>query len=189
MEAQITQEKRLFIGIPLSDETLRVLQVFQEKQEGGKALRWTPVENLHLTVYFFGNVTVARLPNLLEMLRVALDNFTPFELVFDRYSLAPDKQTPRMIWARYNRSNTFRLLVQRIEGLYQQVEKRQEYRKSPIPHVTLARVKGAGAFESGTQLQVAPQAPNLFIDRLILWESILSQAGAEYRPLHEYVLR
>lgn len=151
-------------------------------------LRWTPQENLHITVYFFAEVSEELQPNLESLLQLALNTVPVFELAFDRYELAPPGQkAPRMIWARFQKQPEFLRLHQNIHSLYSQIHPKQQIRKRPIPHVTLARLKGKS--QNGTwKLEGYPQEKTLRVEKLILWESQLKPEGAAYANLKEYPL-
>ncbi len=168
-------EQRLFLGIPLDRATRQVLTQTHGIQTPG--LRWIPPENLHLTLYFFGAVPIEMTDNLYALLDLALAEGEGFTLTFDRYVLAPKPRSPRMIWARYHKHEAFRALVQQLHALYQQIDPSIQMRKSPIPHVTLARLREWDG--SGWPLGI-PAPPPLPVKHVVLWQSTLTPKGAQY---------
>ena len=58
----------MFLGIPLEEDTLNHIAQFRSQWEDMPGIRWIPDKQLHITVYFLGNVPAERLPNLIEFL-------------------------------------------------------------------------------------------------------------------------
>jgi len=176
-------EQRLFLGIPLDQATQQVLTQAHRIQAPG--LRWVPPENLHITLYFFGAVPIEMSDNLHALLDLALAEVEGFRLTFDRYVLAPKPRNPRMIWARYHKHEAFRAWVQQLHTLYQQIDPSIQMRKSPIPHVTLARLRDWDG--SGWPLEIPP-APSLPVSNAVLWQSTLTPDGAQYEVRRRWKL-
>ena len=59
--------------------------------------RWTPAENLHVTVRFIGHVADADATPLIEAVRAPLD-LRPFELSLGGCGVFPTGGPPRIIW-------------------------------------------------------------------------------------------
>ncbi len=185
MDSRSPTEKRLFLGIPAPAGIFTPLRALQEKLADAPGIRWIADENLHITVFFFGNVAEELIPNLIEMIRIALRGFEPFELIFDQFCLAPKGRDPRMIWARYHKAEAFRLLVRRITDLYEQIQPELQVRRSPVPHVTVARLGG----DVGPHYNVPLQANASFrADTLVLWSSDLQPGGAVYEVVARFEL-
>ena len=125
------------------------------------------------------------IPNLYSLLSLFAREIPPFELNFDQYLLAPPGKPARMIWARYKKHETFTQLHHRIHHLFQQIQVNLQLRKSPIPHITLARMKGTK--EAYKLVPVTPPAyGTVKVKRLVLWESISTPKGVNYVERHSY---
>lgn len=182
------EQHRLFLGIPIPPEIVQTLYDFQETMPFQSGISWVKPRNFHITVYFFGAVPTERLDNLQAMLEIGLKRFRPFDLSFDRYVLAPKPSEARMIWARYRKAGAFRAMVQFIHQLYEQIEPSVQARKSPIPHLTLARIKQKDKIPHGTWWD-GPTPPKVLpVNELVLWESKLLPEGPEYSVLRRYKL-
>ncbi|MEL6593080.1 MAG: RNA 2',3'-cyclic phosphodiesterase [Bacteroidota bacterium] len=180
--------QRLFLGIPVPVALRQVLHEFQQQLGDWPAIKWVPPVNFHITVYFFGGVPEERLENLQALLSLATQSISPFVLEYDRFVLAPKLDEARMIWARYHKTDAFREAVQSIHQLYEQIEPEQQVRKSPIPHITLARLRRTlGQFELPSRTISPPQ--KLAVKELVLWESILEGESPEYRVIRRYPLQ
>ncbi|MEL6671016.1 MAG: RNA 2',3'-cyclic phosphodiesterase [Bacteroidota bacterium] len=178
--------KRIFLGIPVSGEIREGLITFIQPYLERTGFRWVRAENYHITVVFMGDVPEERLTNIKELLRIGLAKVQAFELPFQAYVWAPRPQDSRMIWARYQKVEAFRDLVQQVWSYYEQISPEVQQRKNPIPHITLARFKPE-ADRAGMDFPRHPLA-GLLVDRLILWESVLGPEGVRYVPLETYAL-
>ncbi|MEZ4775850.1 MAG: RNA 2',3'-cyclic phosphodiesterase [Bacteroidia bacterium] len=183
---QEPRQRRLFLGIPLPEKVLFPLNDFVRPHQNLKNIRWVPADNLHITVYFFDNVPEERVENLISLISVGLRQTRSFGLDFDRYCFAPQAKDARMIWARYRKSDAFRDLVTCIHTLYRQIAP-QQIRKSPVPHITLARLRD---FSDHRLLNLRfNQPPQLPVNELILWESHLRPEGAWYEVVRRFGLK
>jgi len=178
---------RLFIGIPIPSLLNHDLTAFQQAQVDLPAIPWTAEENRHITLYFFAEVPEEILENLDAMLTSVVKEFAPFELVFDQYIFAPPGKPARMIWARIRKMETFTLFHHRIHQLYEQIQTGLQRRKSPIPHITLARLKDQIP-DMKIVSEPPPEAPIIKVDHLILWESVSTHVGTKYVERKNYKL-
>lgn len=181
-------QHRLFLGIPIPPEISQNLYDFQESMPFQSGINWVKPKHFHITVYFFGAVPTERLDNLQALLQVGLKRFRPFSLSFDRYVLAPKPSEARMIWARYRKTAAFKAMVQFIHELYVQIEPELQVRKSPIPHLTLARIKEKEKAPKGKWWDGPSPPKTLEVKELVLWESRLRPEGPEYSVLRRYRL-
>ncbi|MDX2247873.1 MAG: RNA 2',3'-cyclic phosphodiesterase [Bacteroidia bacterium] len=178
--------RRLFLGIALSGEVLSNLVKWRNTNPILSGIRWIPPQNLHITVYFFGNVPEERMENLISLIAIGLKNIPCFDLEFDRYVYAPHPREARMIWARYKKMQVFRDLATRIHELYLQISPQQQ-RKSPIPHITLARLQDfSDPAKIDLKSSLSPRI--LSVKELILWESSLRPEGSVYEVISRFPL-
>jgi 2'-5' RNA ligase len=64
----------------------------------GNAIRWAPVEQIHLTLRFLGKVPEAAVPELKSALRRACEGVSGFELVAGGSGCFPNARKPRVLW-------------------------------------------------------------------------------------------
>lgn len=178
---------RLFLGIPLPTSLTQALGTWQAQQPTASTLRWVAPELWHITIYFFGQVPEERKENLIALLEVGLKQTPTFTLDFDRLVLAPKPHEPRMIWARYQKHEAFRQLVVRLHRLYQQIDPHIQMRKSPIPHITLARLKTPDAAQE-VSLDL-PQDLAMEVNHCVLWNSTLTPSGPIYTEIASFSLK
>ncbi len=128
---------RLFVAIELSE---RVLERLESLCHGVPGARWTPIENMHLTLRFIGEVDeddAGDIDHALAGVRAP-----GFDLVFERLDSFGSKERARSIWAGVTANPALDHLQGKIESALVRAGLPPEGRKF-VPHVTLARLKSA----------------------------------------------
>src|SRR5512139_3640579 len=92
---------RAFIAIDLSTEILQRLdQVIKELRNKliDVPIRWVPTENIHLTLKFLGDVSIANLEMLTKILSGVVSAHHSFEISAGGLDAFPKIHQPRVIW-------------------------------------------------------------------------------------------
>lgn len=184
--------KRLFaaIPIPLSDEVKSNIRLMQQSLKDER-IRWIPVENMHLTLKFFGDTPGKQLPAIVQALRQAVANQPPFTLVLNRTGIFGSSHSPRVIWLGFEESPEIHQLKKNVvtelegAGIY---EDRQNF----VPHLTIARIKklnNKAFFQKVLDKYKDRFYQEIVCDKLILYESILEPTGANYKVIDAFPLK
>lgn len=175
---------RLFVAAELPPTLIAKLQ---EQQQHFKhdAIRFVPRQNLHLTLYFIGNVPLEELAGIKERIAAVAHRHQPFLLQYEQTEPGPKPTFPRLIWARFTTHPAFESLsLELTEALSQQPPKKQK----PIPHVTLARFR-KDAKPPKHLPAIAPDEPlELPVQQIALWQSVLGSPHPGYSVLASYAL-
>jgi 2'-5' RNA ligase len=182
---RIEQRQRVFLALRLPKPVLRGIQAFRAEhrhlQRSG--FRWLPEENLHITLFFLGDVLTEEMTRLCDDLRSAAIEFPHPILRFEGFSVQPARR-PRMIWARYESDDVFSLIAQRAAKVCQPylLSRPQRYKRA-LPHITLARIN-----KPPEELSLEPRVllPQLTADHAELWLSRLDRGGASYTRLASF---
>jgi RNA 2',3'-cyclic 3'-phosphodiesterase len=152
---------------------------------GGLDARWVPRDNLHITLWFLGDVPQPPLQAFGAPLSVA-----PFEVGVRGVGVFPSSGPPRVLWMGVSPgaaelAEAHALLTARLVPLGFTAERRAFH-----PHLTLARVRTAPRRDVAAALRQiahgpAPSAGRCLVDAIALFRSRLSPRGASY----ERVLR
>jgi len=175
---------RLFVALALPDEIAEGLLLLQAGVPGA---RWQTREQLHLTLRFIGDVDgrdAAAVDDALSLIEAPR-----FGLALKGVGEFGGK-TPHALWAGVSDKEPVGFLQRKIETALQRAGLRPEPRKY-LPHVTLARLKGAPAgrvidfladhaLYASTSFEVAG---------FILYSSVLTPNGSLYRAERAYRLR
>jgi RNA 2',3'-cyclic 3'-phosphodiesterase len=180
--------KRIFAAVNVSLETVRRLTELQRTlhREVSPALRvsWVAPANQHVTLKFYGQVHDAQVEAAMTALRRAAEREPAFRLVTRGVGAFPDTLRPRVIWAGLAEG------VDRLQALRDRLEEtslalgfaREE--KPFHAHVTLGRVRdGREGAEAALAGHVSFEGLASAVNELVLYESRLQRAGAEYVAL------
>lgn len=176
---------RLFTAVPIPFD---VAETLARRQAGLPGARWRPLEALHVTLAFYGEMDERRADDLAaELSRIPAG---PFEIELKGVGAFGDAHRSHTLWAGLEPSAPLSLLADRCKAAAGRagivVEPRQ-YR----PHVTLAYLKPQtnpdriGAWITGHNLL---HSPPIRVDRFGLYVSTLTDDGSVYELEREYPL-
>jgi 2'-5' RNA ligase len=127
---------RLFIALDLPDEVTAALD---RLCDGLPGIRWTEMEQFHLTLRFIGEVEQGLFYDIGEAL--ANVSHAPFELALKGLGQFPPRGAPHTLWAGVeDPAGALPSLRRRIERVLEEAGLEPERRKF-MPHVTLGRFR------------------------------------------------
>lgn len=175
---------RLFAAASLTPSLTDALQALLPSFRH-PAIRVLPAQNLHLTLYFMGNVPRARMPFLQEQIRHVAAQQHPFILELDCLEPGPGPKARRLVWARFKPHSGFEKLSQQLTQALSAVPVKPQ---NPLPHVTLARFR-TDMPKPENLPSVYPQQPlQLPVTSVALWQSVLASPHPVYTVLENYPL-
>lgn len=110
------------------------------QKEIGSLVRWVPMENMHLTLKFLGDVSPSNVDMLTQMLRAEADLFECFDLHLNGLGSFPNPKRPRVIYIGILAPAALEALQRGIESASRRLGYESEERGFS-PHLTLGRVK------------------------------------------------
>lgn len=129
---------RLFAAIPIPDDVARRLVALMRGLPGA---RWTPAENLHLTLRFFGEIEEPVAEDLDAAIDAAVSPIAPFSLRL-KGAGAFGGADPHAVWIGVEEpAGEVTRLAEACERAARAVGLKSETRKF-TPHVTLAKTRG-----------------------------------------------
>ena len=177
---------RLFTALTLPDDVAGTLK---RRQSGLPGARWRPLEALHVTLAFYGEMDERRADDLAsELSRVGGG---PFEIALRGVGAFGDAHRSQTLWAGVETpDDRLSVLAGRCKAAGQRAGVAMEARDYR-PHVTLAYLKPQtnpdriGAWMAGHNLL---RSPPIRIDRFGLSSSVLTSDGSHYELEREYPL-
>jgi len=133
---------RAFIAIDMSPEIQEQLDgVIQDLSARlqGVPIRWVPPKNIHLTLKFLGDVSLANLEMLQKILQAEIQAHTPLEISVGELGAFPSMRRPRVIWVRVQAPDELMAIQRGIENETARLGYARE-KRSFSPHLTLGRV-------------------------------------------------
>jgi RNA 2',3'-cyclic 3'-phosphodiesterase len=187
------QEWRVFCAVELPSEVREKLQEHIERlrrQAPDAAASWSRVENIHLTLKFFGNVAVDQVATISAAASQAVKEFSTFEIEVGGTGVFPRRSRPQVLWIGVSDpSGQLSALQQQLENDCAAVGFPKEDR-AYRPHLTIARIrKPDGARRlAETHLNVQFNSLPLTLNELIVFRSELSSKGSNYTALSHHHL-
>lgn len=164
-------------------------QLIQEASRTAEPIKWVEATNIHLTLKFLGDITLAQARQVAGLLERIGAQTAPLHLRFDRLGAFPNFRAPRVFWLGCSeQSAALDALVERLEDELATLGFPKE-KRAYSPHLTIGRPKDRNCRQTSRFLEsyvVQPQA--LAGDKLILMRSELHPAGAKYTPIKTVAL-
>lgn len=175
---------RLFAALPVP---AAIAEALEKRQTGLEGARWRPLEALHVTLRFFGEVRedVAR---DLDGELAAIDA-RAFEITLEGAGSFGDGQDIHAIWAGVSENAELNRLAAACETAARRAGLKPEKRRYR-PHVTLAYLKRPDPAQVGAWIQANNllKSPPIAVESFALFSSVLAREGAQYRVEAEYPL-
>jgi len=130
---------RLFTAIDLPSEILRRLERLLSALRPEALIKWSPLDNLHLTTKFIGEWPEERLDELHAILRRATRR-RAFDVELRNLGWFPNDRSPRVLWLGVEGGPELRALAQDTEDGLTALGIAKEEREFSA-HLTLARIK------------------------------------------------
>jgi RNA 2',3'-cyclic 3'-phosphodiesterase len=175
---------RLFAALAIPPE---IGQALQARQAGVDGARWRPLEALHVTLRFYGELRqdVARDLDT-ELMAVS---GRPFAIRLEGAGSFSDGDGINAVWAGVAESPELRRLAGACETAARRAGLKPE-KRDYRPHVTLAYLRRPEPAEVAAWIQGNNllRSPEIWIDRFGLYSSHMGREGSHYRLETEYPL-
>jgi len=173
---------RAFLGIPIPENLKSVIEKIQDKFSNFD-IKFVELENLHFNLRFFEELK--EIDKVKELLESISNQFYPFEIKIAGIGAFPSKNYVRVIWLGVKEGyqdlvNLAEIINNSLENLGFKSEERF------VPHLTLGRVRsGRNKNELITLLKELEniEVGKMKVNELILFQSILSPEGPEYKEV------
>lgn len=178
---------RAFVGVRIDRSVVEALSRLQSElrsQLGG--LRWVALQNLHLTLKFFGEVSDAKIPLISAALEEVGRSLPRFSMESRGIGVFPDIKNPRVLWVGVEA----RPLVMAAEAVEAAVEPLgfEREKRAFEPHLTVGRWRQFNGLKENLRQAIERWKDVSFgttqVEELILFQSALRPEGAVYSPLH-----
>lgn len=175
---------RLFAAIAAPPE---IGEGLARRQQGLPGARWRPLETLHVTLRFFGEVSEPVASDLDAELSLVAS--APFDLVLEGVGSFGEGRDLRAVWAGVAASEPLRQLAGRCEAAARRAGLKPDLR-THHPHVTLAYLKRAdpGRVATWVQAHNLLRSPPFRVGGFGLYSSWLTAEGSRYDLEREYPL-
>jgi RNA 2',3'-cyclic 3'-phosphodiesterase len=178
---------RLFTAIDLPSDVVLRLDRLLSALRPEALINWSPLDNVHITTKFIGELAESRFEELDE----ALSEIRPrvsFPIELQNLGWFPNDRSPRVLWIGVHGGAALLDLVQETEARLEALGIKKEDREF-APHMTLARIKRPvplGGLRQKVQ-EMQPAALGQFsVSHFSLFRSDPGSNSSIYRKLREY---
>jgi 2'-5' RNA ligase len=175
---------RLFAAVAIPGE---IGEALTRRQQGLPGARWRPLENLHITLRFFGSLAEDRADDLDAELGAL--SAGRFDLTIEGVGFFDDGGEPRAVWAGLSASPPLTHLAGRCETAARRAGLAPD-RRAFRPHVTLAYLSGADPAKVAAWMQAhnLVKSPSFRVSAFGLYSSWRAEQGQTYRLERSYFL-
>jgi RNA 2',3'-cyclic 3'-phosphodiesterase len=180
---------RLFTAIDLPAETCLRLERLLSALRPEAPIKWSPLDNLHITTKFIGEWPEQRLEEIHDAL-AQVGPREPFEISLHGLGWYPNAHAPRVLWVEVAAGPELAALVQQIEQRLEAIGVAKEGRPF-APHLTLARIKHPAPLQALRQKVERLQPADLGrfpVAGFSLFRSDPGSNASVYRKLRDYRL-
>jgi 2'-5' RNA ligase len=187
---------RAFIALDIPPGILSAIReaTAQVRAEIGALVRWVPIENMHLTLKFLGDVSPTHIESLSEMILSEANLCPPFEMQVGGLGALPGLRRPRVIFVGIQAPAGLDALARGIESACRRLGYASEER-SFHPHLTLGRIRQDPGVIEGQKIRRAVETATIDllgtarVDSVKLYKSELKPDGAVYTRLFSAPLK
>ena len=183
---------RSFIAVDMPENLFDALSETSEQLQdmlSGLPIRWVPIENIHLSLKFLGDVSKKNIPMLKEILLAEAASHTTFEISMGGFGVFPNVLRPRVLWVGVEAPDELVNLQRRIDMETARLGYAPDQREFS-PHLTFGRVSRNATSEQLRKVSDLLRNFNLGflgaarIDEVSLFRSDLGPDGAVYSKMY-----
>ena len=175
---------RLFAALDVPPD---IGEGLQPRQQGIPGARWRPLEALHVTLRFFGEVREDQADDLDAELAVVTGS--PLDITLEGVGAFGEGEAIHAVWAGVADSEALRVLAHRCETAARRAGLKPEHRAYK-PHVTLAYLTRPDPARVAVWIQANNllKSPTFRLAGFGLYSSTLGPGGSAYTLEREYRL-
>lgn len=151
---------------------------------------WSRPENTHLTLKFFGNVPVDKLPRISAAAEEAVKHFSPIPIEISKTGVFPNVNRARVLWIGVNDSSGELARLQRMLEEQCEIAGFPKEDRAFKPHLTIARIRNPdGARQlAEAHMRTEFKPSEITLNELIVFRSEPSSKGSKYTSISQHPL-
>lgn len=176
---------RVFIAVDFSDNVRqRLAEMIKSLRQTDIRASWVKTENLHITMKFIGDVDEGSVPDLCLILDRIGTKERCFQVNLRGAGFFPRRGQPRILYTATDQQQRFLKLITQLDRELRPIGFYPE--KDFVPHITLARIKGARNLSRLYEaLEKERLTASFRCSGLSLYRSFLLPSGVRYELLHK----
>ena len=153
-------------------------------------IKWVDIENIHITLKFFGGTPEEKIDKICDALEKSTFNHDPFKLSLRDVGIFGSSYKPRVIWFGIDQSVELQKLADDIKYELNEIGYEAD-RQNFVPHITVGRIKiieNKKFFQKVIDENKSGFIQEIPVEEIVLYESILHRTGPEYISIEKIML-
>ncbi|MDR0911663.1 MAG: RNA 2',3'-cyclic phosphodiesterase [Methanobrevibacter sp.] len=199
---------RSFLAIDINDKTKSKIAILQKYLKNTDInLKYVDLDNIHLTLKFFGSINSNQLEEIKDKISIVLKNYSSFNLNIQSTGVFPSNNNIKVIWVGVKENNIensktinnnsientyLNSLFNDLDFQFNQLGFKAEKKFSP--HLTIARVKNKlnsndkQAINDILNKFKRKRFGNIEFNKITIKKSVLTSKGPIYSDLKSFYL-
>jgi len=178
--------KRLFIAIEVKPDanTLKVYN-YLRRVLSYNSINWIDPDKFHLTFKFLGSTIESNIPDITNVIRSTVEEYKIVNVELNKIGIFGSSYKPRVIWFGIEKNLQLEHLVVDLLNNLETVGFPKD-RQNFVPHITIGRINkivDKKLFNDSINEVKNLLLQQLVIDRVTLFESILTSDGSKYKEI------
>ncbi|MFN3691909.1 MAG: RNA 2',3'-cyclic phosphodiesterase [Fervidobacterium sp.] len=177
---------RTFIAIDVNNEIREIAQeVIEKLQTLGFKATWTRPENLHLTLFFMGEMDEKSVDTMANALHKRLQGFPSFSTTLSDFSYFKFKNSPRVLFLKLEPTKSLQKMFLEMKSELNKHKFKYDEQGNFVPHVTLGRVKEYPDNWEKSASEIEVPKITLVVDGFTIYSSTLTPQGPIYKWIYK----
>jgi 2'-5' RNA ligase len=181
---------RAFLAIDVDEDLkAKMYKIIKEFKQIDANIKYVDLENLHLTLKFFGDIDVEGIDLLSSKISKVVENFDGFNLKIKGCGAFPNTNRIKVIWLGIENDEIVKRLHDELDKEFVKLGFDKDKRFSS--HLTIGRMKSAkgkakvkSTIEEFSDVKIGEMS----VDRIVLKKSTLTPKGPIYEDLEIFEL-
>lgn len=177
---------RTFIAIDVNQEIRDTSEeVISKLQELGFKAAWTKPENVHLTLFFMGEMDEKAVDSMVYSLNKRMKGFPSFSTKLTGLEYFKFKHAPRVLFLKFEPTKSLQKMYLEMKSELTKNKVKYDDQGNFVPHATLGRVKEYPTDWERKASELAIPNISLVIDGFTVYSSTLTPQGPIYKWIYK----
>lgn len=177
---------RTFIAIDVNDEVKKISEeVIEKLMRRGFRANWVTAENVHLTLFFLGEVHPKKVDEVSKHVCKRLRGFPSFSFTVKGVHFFRKGKSPRVIWLGVEPSESLIRLYDEMRSELFQHGFEFESSNNFIPHITIGRIKQYPQKWEKLIEDITYTPIVVAVDNIVVYSSKLTPRGPIYKWIYK----
>ena len=181
---------RAFLAIDVDEDLkARMYKIIKEFRQIDAHIKYVELENLHLTLKFFGDIDTEGIDLLSSKIENVVSDFSPFTVKIRGCGAFPNTNRIKVIWFGLDEDEIVKKLHDELDKEFVKLGFDRDRKFST--HLTIGRMKsakGKNRVKSAIEKFEDVEIGEMEVDRIILKKSTLTPQGPIYEDLKTFEL-